>query len=138
MSIEVTNQRQFSIQLGKISEELGLTVSQVQRKIALDIFGDIVAGTPVLTGRAMNNWNISVNTPNRSINEGGGPAAVIQGAKSSEALTELSALQPFQTVWISNSLDYIGYLEEGSSDKAPNGWVLQSVLNNIKSMGGVV
>lgn len=131
MELEITNQRQFFIDLDKFANSIDLDVVTVQKKLALDIFADVVAGTPVDTGRAMNNWNISVEVPDRTVVQTGGSEQAIQTIKQAAALGEVSKLEPFQTIWISNSLDYIQFLEEGSSDQAPNGWVEQSLRNNL-------
>jgi hypothetical protein len=135
MSIEVINQRQFAKEMDKISKNLGIDVVTIQKKLAFDIYGDVVAGTPVDTGRAMNNWNISVGQKDYSTTEGGGTASAIQSIKQAVALANVAHLQPFQTIWISNNLPYIGVLEEGHSDQAPNGWVERAVRTNLNTMG---
>lgn len=131
MSIEVVNRRKFEADLEKFADSLGLEVVTVQKKVALDIFGDLVAGTPVDTGRAMNNWNISVGVLDKNTTDIGGTDKAIEAIKSAAALSELATLKPFQTVWLSNSVGYIGFLEEGSSIQAPNGWVERAVNNNM-------
>lgn len=137
MSIEVTNLRQLNKNFDKIAKSLGLTVVTVQKKLAFDIFADIVADTPVDTGRAMNNWNISVGTSDRSTTDKGGSEGGIKGGKRGEAAAALAGLRPFSTVWISNSLPYIVFLNEGSSDQAPSGWVERNVINNLATLAVV-
>ena len=138
MSVEVTNLRQLSKNFERIAQRIGVDVVTFQKKLAFDIFADIVAQTPVDTGRAMNNWNISVNVPDRSTTKTGGKKGSIRGVKKGEALTTIASLRPFSTVWISNSLPYIVFLNEGSSDKAPAGWVDRAVFNNLASLGSVL
>lgn len=135
MSIEIRNRRRFDRSLDEFADSLGLEVVTVQKKLAFDIFGDVVAGTPVLTGRAMNNWNVSVGSPDHDTTEEGGSASAIASLKQSAALRELAALAPGQTVWLSNSLDYIIPLSEGSSQQAPNGWIDRAVFNNLNALG---
>lgn len=134
MSIRVTNLRQLDADLDRIAESLGIPVVLVQKKLAFDIFADIVADTPVDTGRAMNNWNMSISIPDASITDRGGDAVTVQSVKSIQAAQNLAALRPFSTVWISNSLPYIGFLNEGSSDQAPRNFVEKNVLNNLASI----
>jgi hypothetical protein len=133
MSIQVRNLRKLNKNLDKIIKNLGVPVVTVQKKIAFDIFAEIVAQTPIKTGRAMNNWNISVGNPDLSVTEIGGAPGSIQGAKNTDAAGSLANLQPFSTVWISNSLPYIVFLNEGSSIQAPSGFVERSIKNNIGS-----
>lgn len=134
MSIQVRNLNKLNKRFDKVAERLGLSVVTVQKKIAFDIFADLVEQTPVDTGRAMNNWNISVGTADRSVKEEGGSPAGIQGAKEGIAAATLAGLKPFSTVWISNSLPYIVFLNEGSSDQAPSGFVERSIKNNLASL----
>jgi hypothetical protein len=49
------------------------------------------------------------------------PLSVIGQARFTEQLTHLSKLGPFQVVFVSNNVEYISYLDEGSSDQAPEG-----------------
>ncbi len=135
MSIEIRNRRRFNRSLDEFADSLGLEVVTVQKKLAFDIFGDLVAQTPVLTGRAMNNWNIAVGSPDHGITDEGGGGSAIASLKQAAALGELSALAPGQTVWLSNSLDYIIPLSEGSSQQAPNGWIDRAVFNNLNALG---
>lgn len=137
MSVEVMNQRRFDRLLRVAVEDIGITVQQAQRKIALDIFGDLVAETPIKTGRAMNNWNISVNIPDRTITDVGGTEGAIESIKQSAALQALSELAPFSTVYLSNSLPYIVDLNEGSSDQAPAYWVDRAIFNNLNAFEAI-
>lgn len=132
--IKVLNQKQFSVDVDRFAARIGLDVVTVVKKLSFDIFADVVAGTPVDTGRAMNNWNISVGSIDTSTTEIGGARASIQGGKIGEAAPALAGLRPFDTVWISNHLPYIGFLEEGSSQQAPNGWVAQAIQNNLRQL----
>lgn len=134
MSIKVTNQNQIAKNFEAIANRLGITHAIVQKKLAFDIFSGVVAGTPVDTGRAMNNWNISVGTPDRSTTEDGGDDAGIRSAKNAEALAALGALPKFTKVWISNSLPYIVSLNEGSSEQAPSGYVDRVVENELGTL----
>jgi len=133
--IKIRNLKSFSVDVDKFADRLGLDVVTVVKKLSFDIFADVVAGTPVDTGRAMNNWNISVGVPNHKVRKAGGTAASVASGKQGEATTALATLAPFQTVWLSNSLPYIGFLEEGTSKQAPNGWVARAIQNNMQQLG---
>lgn len=138
MSVEVTNLDQLNKNFDKIAKRIGLSPVIVQKKLAFDIFAGIVADTPVDTGRAMNNWNISVGSPDRSTTEKGGSGSSIQGAKEASAGATLLGLKPFSTVWISNSLPYIVFLNEGSSKQAPSGFVERNIINELSSIAVVL
>ena len=134
MKLRVRNQKEFAKFLQDVAKQVNLDVITVQKKLALDIYRDVIAGTPVDTGRAMNNWNLSIATPDRSVTEQGGVVNAVQTIKQTGALGELASLKPFQTVWISNNLPYIMELEEGHSRQAPNGWVERAVQTNLNTL----
>ena len=92
----------------------------VQKKVALEALTRIVNRTPVDTGRARGGWAITLTSPSqaksrRADRDGGG--TISQGAQ------RLEALKPYSVVWITNNVDYIRYLEQGTSKQAPNGMV---------------
>lgn len=132
--IEIRNLKRFEVNIDKFADQIGVELSLVIKKLAFDIFADVVAGTPVDTGRAMNNWMISVGNPSRSTTDKGGNKASVKAAKRSAADAELAQVRPFDTVWISNNLPYITFLEEGCSKQAPNGWVARAIQNNFAKL----
>ncbi len=138
MSVQIKNLHKLDIDFDKIVESLGIEVVLVQKKLAFDIFSDIVGSTPIDTGRAMNNWNISVNTPDSNVTDEGGEESGISSSKEAEANTAMIGLRPFSTVWISNSLPYIVFLNEGSSDQAPSQFVERSIVNNLNSLSAIL
>jgi len=87
-----------------------------QKKLALEVLSGIVKATPVDTGRARGNWQLDIGiVPTGTVNGVSDPTQV--------ELAKLSALRPFQVIFITNNLDYIEFLEEGSSRQAPNGMI---------------
>ncbi len=94
------------------------------KKIALTALRGIVNKTPVLTGRAAGNWQLSINTPaNDIIDNVEGLGNQAKGKAISEGMDALVSLKPFEIIWISNNVPYILELEGGSSTKAPRGMV---------------
>ncbi len=132
--IKIRNLKMLDRDFDRISKRVGLDVGLVVKKLSFDIFADVVAGTPVDTGRAMNNWVISVGSPSRVIVDEGGTAGMVEGAKVGEAMSALATVPPYSTVWISNNLPYIGVLEEGTSKQAPDGWVAAAIENNLRQL----
>lgn len=130
--INIRNQKNFNISLDRFAKQIGIEVSTVVKKLSFDIFADVVSGTPVDTGRAMNNWVINVGSPKREVTDQGGDEGSIRADKRAEAFN--IRVGPFSTVWISNSLPYIVVLEEGSSKQAPRGWVAAAIQNNIAQL----
>jgi len=97
---------------------LGKTVSQdikaqsvlEYKAYAFDVFREVIIKTPVKTGRARGNWNITTMSPDFDTT-----------ADTSPNLTNDLDLNKFPTVWIANGLDYIVDLERGKSNQAPVG-----------------
>ena len=119
-------------------------INVAHRKIALDILTGVTKRTPVDKGRARLNWQLSIGTPAADIKEvgqSGGPPLSAGAVPSlqevgqtvvDEANKELKNLKPFGTAFISNNVNYIGYLDEGSSQQAPAGMVAAT----LQEIGG--
>lgn len=105
------NLAEFERQIEKATEDLTETqLVAFHQKIALEALGRIVDKTPVDSGRARGNWQLTIGAASRRIldvEDAGGGNTKVAGA------TQIAALQPFQVVWISNNLPYILVLEHG-------------------------
>lgn len=103
----------FDSDINRFAERTGLEMDTVIRKLVFDAHRMVTKKTPVDTGRARANWNVSVNTIDRSVNENA-------RGQQTPALRKGDGLK---TTYIVNSLPYIHALETGSSKQAPNGMV---------------
>lgn len=119
------NINQFKSDLRKFADSLGIGLETVIRKLSLEVFTGVVQKTPVDKGRARASWVIALETPISSPNlpEDRQMSASEAGSIANRQLSKLSQIKPFSTVFISNSLPYIGELEDGSSRQAPEGMV---------------
>lgn len=87
----------------------------------------LVTSTPVDTGRARSNWIVGAGPSNRIIeayvlNSGSGSAeAALAQARAFLDSTDVSV------IYISNNLEYIQYLNEGTSAQAPSGFIEAAV-----------
>lgn len=94
------------------------------RYLCLDLFSEVVKGTPVDTGRARANWQASVNqpieTPVDKEDKSGGQTINNAGNAVKEATGKI--------FYITNNLPYISRLEfEGWSSQARSGWVRTAI-----------
>ena len=81
--------------------------------IALEALRRIVLKTPVDTGRARSNWQLSIGRlPTEAVEGVFSPTRYAQTL--SDAATKLQTLPPFDIVYIANNLPYIQVLEHGS------------------------
>lgn len=94
--------------LGKVlSEDLRVTSEQDFKLLVFDLYSEIVSRTPVDTGRAKSNWNISKDFPDFSTD-----------VQSSNLEIDVTG---YPNVYISNGLPYISALEDGHSKQSPVG-----------------
>lgn len=97
----------------------GLLMAETYNEVALEykatgfeVFGEIIKNTPVDTGQARTNWNISTDKPDFS---------TTTSTSGPDLTTSINTLG-FPSIWISNGLDYVVALENGKSWKqAPAG-----------------
>lgn len=96
--------------------------------IATLIWEGILITTPVLTGRARRNWNVSVGSPDtQTTTEVAGVAMTGSPITSQEKAMIADAIRSYKraplgtALIMNNSLHYVPFLEAGSSAKAPSG-----------------
>lgn len=126
---------------GKRAKQLGKNISvnadRVVRKCALAIDSAVVLATPVDTGRARANWQVSCNTPITTDREpyshgaegstgGANARAAIEQGKHAVASYKGGTAEA--AIYIANNLSYIGKLNNGSSKQMPAGFVERSIL----------
>lgn len=101
-----------------------------QKKIVLEALRRLAFRTPVDTGRARGNWQVTIGSPAQQ-------ALATWDKTGDEVVTRgvaaISLLPPGQVVWITNNVEYIEFLEEGSSKQAPNG-MLRITVEELRSL----
>lgn len=113
-----SNLAQFNKELDDFAKKLPEKVTLIQKKVVLEALRRLVMRTPVDTGRARGNWQVTIAEPSEGqveVFDSEGSATISKG------LAALAGLPNFQVVWISNNVDYIEFLEHGSSTQAPEG-----------------
>lgn len=134
---------QFNAELQAFADKIQQDLGNVVADTAVELFAEIVAGTPVDTGRARSSWNISLGTPDLTTKpEGSYPEYHDQDAAYQQAENQAESLvaslresnASIEPIYIANALEYISGLEDGNSKQAPVGMVeiaLQTVDNRI-------
>lgn len=107
----------FSLDISKFAEKAKGNSSAVVKKVAADMFGRVVLRTPVDTGRARGNWQITFNVPAEGTSQQVDPTG--RGAISE--ITAKAAQWKDGAIWLTNNLPYIERLEYGWSKQAPAG-----------------
>lgn len=138
MSVE--DQRQIRIVVG----ELERFSSKAIVALVLDITANLIESTPVDTGWARANWVpasgaaiFGLATP--SARDSRKSAATTQGAKQQTALAAIVVGYKLKQgpVFIANGVPYIVRLNEGSSQKAPEGFVQAAIASGVAKLNAV-
>ena len=102
------------------------------RKTALMAFANIGLATPVKSGRARANWNISVDTVDGKTTD-----STDQPDYVTKAMSAIANFVIGKTIYISNNLPYIKRLNDGYSKQAPANFVETGVaLAKRQAKGG--
>ena len=124
----------FSLDLARFGEEAIGNAEKIVRKIGFNLHARIVKRTPVDTGRAKANQQISINSlPSGSVLEFDrlGNATISKGERA------LSSFNLGDTIFLYNNLEYIVPLEYGHSQKqAPSGMFRISFEEIVQNIGG--
>ena len=121
----------FSDDMRRFARKTDDSSDRIVRAVTLSLFNGIVRDTPVDTGRARGNWQTDVGAPAESeidrIDKAGSAAMAEIQAKTPEGAG--------QVTFLANNLPYVILLENGSSQKAPEGMVRRNMLriaSNLK------
>lgn len=98
----------------KIQKALADRPDKLIRGFAFECAKKIIKRTPVDTGRARGNWNISAGEADFSTTESRDKSGV---KTLMQAKREISKVVYGDNIWIANGLPYIGRLEKGWSKK---------------------
>lgn len=115
---------QFNRDMTAFGKSLPEKLKVFQKKVVFEALNRLVKKTPIDTGRARGNWQVTIGGPatgQLETTDHIGEATVIQG------LAVLAGLGDYQVVWISNNVDYIEALEHGHSKQAPEGMLAVTV-----------
>jgi hypothetical protein len=110
----------FADEVGQWSAETQAKMELAVRKIALDVFTNVILMSPVDTGRFRGNWQVAIGTMasgTLEINDKDGTATI------GKVQAETMGLKAGQTIFLVNNLPYAQALEYGLSQQAPGGMV---------------
>jgi len=128
----------FNSDIQRFSKRVDVALDVAVRKIVFDAFGMVTKKTPVDTGRARANWIVSVRNIDRSVKVDGFGDSTGAHVGSSSPPSRPKAKTPsirkgdgVNPIYITNSLDYIHDLENGTSKQARSGMVAITI-NEIR------
>lgn len=99
----------WTMDLNKYVKKTKTQISEVRTAYAYALYSSIVRKTPVDTGRARANWNISAGSPDTSTTE--------NTRKTPQPKSRMPEVHGDESIYISNNLPYIETLEYGGYPK---------------------
>lgn len=113
--IKVSNGTAFVTGIESLAKRVNLTRKLVVQKMTADIWTKLTYRTPVDTGRARASWNIAQGAPNTSV-----PPEAKKGEKiPTPTMPSLDQIDGTQPVFVTSNVEYMTYLNEGTSKQAP-------------------
>ena len=103
----------WTMDLNKYCKDKEVELKDVRKTYAFALYSSIVKKTPVDTGRARGNWNISVGHDDTLPKENTVPQF--------KSVEEVPKVEGDESIYISNNLPYITKLEYGGYPKQPKG-----------------
>jgi hypothetical protein len=140
---------EFQARMNLQARSLASGVDRLVRRVVLAADEAAVTATPVDTGRARANWIVSIGSPSAEvvnpITSGQPGSGAREAANTQAALDQAGDLlflrRPGQSVVIANNVEYITYLNDGTSRQAPHGMLpaalkaAQAVIDRAKILG---
>lgn len=134
------NLADLSRQLIAFADALPEKLNKIAKETVLAMETDLVYSTPVDTSKALSNWQVTLNAPAtddipaHSEGEFGSTRGVSAAQAINEAQTVLRAKKAGVPVFITNNVDYLEDLNNGSSRQAPAGFYERALLIGRKTI----
>lgn len=140
--------KNFAKRMRLRAKQIELGLDKAVKKVALAVDQTVVLATPVDTGRARSNWLVGLGAPVRRTVGSHSPGKHLGIGESANASASIglasgtiNARKPGQDIYISNNLEYINELNNGSSRQAPKNFVEKAaqvgamVVKGVKILG---
>ena len=118
--------------LRRVARQVRKTGEEVTREVARTLARELIAKTPIDTGRAMSNWAVAFDrkplfyrftayVPGEKGSTEPANFAAAYGA--AEAIINRFDATKYKKIWIANYTPYMKFLAAGTSPQALEGWV---------------
>lgn len=114
----------FSDQVAAFTRKTEAKIEMAIRKIAIDVFAEVIMMSPVDTGRFRGNWQVAIGTMPTGTVEIDDKAGT---ATLNKAQAQAMGLKAGETIFLVNNLPYARALEYGLSKQAPGGMIRLTV-----------
>jgi HK97 gp10 family phage protein len=132
----------FAKRMSRISVEVEDGVERAVKECAIAVTRTVINATPVDTGRARSNWTADMDEAFHKIfpahvpgerGSTGDTNAEIAIEQAEAAISQFD-INKNNSIHISNSLPYIGALNDGHSKQAPTDFVRQAVMDGLATV----
>ena len=107
--------KRFELDVREFAKQTEINLETVVKRVSFDVYNKAKKNTPVGTGRARGSWNISEEYADLS--------SLPQGQYPSGTSNAVGNISGKEEVHVSNNVEYIDVLDQGSSRQAPQGIV---------------
>lgn len=120
--------------MNRAADRSETVASDLAVHFAYQIEYHLVYDTPVDTSTALSNWQVNLTSPAAdeisayALGQRGSTQGPSASRALAEAQVELQRKKPGQPIFLSNLVDYIKKLNEGSSAQAPAGFIEAAIL----------
>ena len=124
----------FAADIGAFAQKAGTSLDETVRSVTAELFIGIVKSTPVDTGRAKGNWQVTVGLPasgeiERTDDSPRGSVGPEMAATCNNDIGGAGSV-----TYLTNNLPYIMPLEEGHSDQAAPGAMVRGNFERVTSI----
>ena len=138
------NLNQFASRMRLRALQVSEGVDNVGKRAALAVDQAVVLATPVDTGRARSNWIVTTGAPSGGTRGPFSPGSKLglgEVGNASAAIAEgravINSKAPKQAIFISNNVNYIAELNNGSSRQAPKNFVNRAVRQGAEEVRNI-
>ena len=126
----------FHCDINAVAERLMVSADLLKRRVALTVWGELIATTPVDTGRARAGWNMSAESPGAEKPEHvDAPSGWKRGQTPYYPGPSIpTAPANAQTICIYNNVEYIRPLNYGTSTQAARLFVESAVEKALRGL----
>ncbi len=130
----MTTLGQLAVRMRRLDGSLTKKASAAAGRVALAIVNELAHTTPADVSTAASNWIVTLTKPSVKLlpayvaGEDGSTQLASAKATVAAARLVLKSKQPGHAIYITNNVPYLKYLNNGSSDKAPSGFIERAFL----------
>lgn len=114
----------FGVELGREIDATIEELDSIWKSSVVTLFSRVIIGTPVDTGYARSGWRVG-ESPDEFL-----PAPVSgdeQATRPAPTIEFNEIPSVGSSVYLFANVDYLEYLEDGSSPQRPNGWIEREI-----------